>query len=458
MQCSTLERNRVPGEVKSKPVPDDTIGASKEEGVTVKRTNVFVAALCALIVFSGGTVTSGVFYREYWAEWDEKISNCRGRLRVNDTELSLHKNFGKRSEAKANGLMLVSINEDLFQLEQAELYLALWGGHPGTSNKRFLPNGKQIYYIPEVGTATGNCTYGYPVIPLKVHHLVTGVNAFQFACDRGTSFWGHFIVDNASVRCFLKPEHPDLVQAGLNGFSANVELSNSSNVLQDITEVAISYPKKLEQLVVSVDYFGRYLGFDDDGDGRKNDWHGFTQKRQYQNHIGSASKPPFAVKWDTSMIPSQSEPMAIRALVHIKGGFHYVTDVLEGLTFPLKRSRVEMYECSSIPVPFWSRDSQEKTAVIELPEDINSLRRLQLLIKIWDGGEGKIKEPFKINGHPYSITSRKAVHDVVLTLAEVNPKHLQPGENQITLLSDTEHHGIEVLLPGPVLIARYNEK
>ncbi|MBW8042508.1 MAG: hypothetical protein FVQ85_21280 [Planctomycetes bacterium] len=424
----------------------------------MKRITVVVMALYALLAFFCNAVNAGQFYREYWAKWDEKITNCRGRLRVNDTELSLHETFGKRSEAKANGLMLVSVNEDLFQLKQAQLYLEMWGGHPGTSNKRFLPNGKEIYHVPEVGAAAGHCTYSYPVIPLKVHHLVTGVNAFQFACDRGDSFWGHFIIDNAAVRCFLKPDHPDLVRVRLEGFSAKVKLSNSSNVLQDITEVTIWCPVEFEKSILSADYFGRYPGFDDDGDGSENDWHGFTQKKQYQNHIGSASKTPFAVKWNTSMIRSQSEPMAIRAVVHLKGGFHYVTDVLEGLTFLPKRSRVEMYKCSSMPTPFWSRASQGKKAVIELPEDISSLQRVQLMIKIWDGGEGNVKEPFKINGHPYSITSRRAVHDVVFTVTKINPRHLKPGKNQITLLSDTEHHGIEVLLPGPVLIARYNEK
>jgi len=50
MQCSTLERNAVPGEVKSKPTKDDRIGASKEGGVTVKRIKVFVSALCAAIL------------------------------------------------------------------------------------------------------------------------------------------------------------------------------------------------------------------------------------------------------------------------------------------------------------------------------------------------------------------------------------------------------------------------
>ena len=423
----------------------------------MKRTIVVVTAFFVLLIFLGRTVNAGEFYREYWAEWDESITNCRTRLRVNDTELTLHKTFGKRSEAKANGLMLVSINEDLFNIKTAQLYLEMWGGHPGTSAKRFLPNGKQVYNIPEVGTAAGHCTYSYPVIPMKVSHLVTGTNAFQFACDRGSSFWGHFIIDNAAVRCFLKPDHPDLVKTGLKEFSANIKLSNASGVLQDITEVSISFPEKFEQLIVSVDYFGRYLGFDDDGDGQDNDWHGFTQKKQYKNNIGSASKPPFAVKWNTSMLPSQPEPMAICAVVLLKGGYHYVTDTLDDLTFPANRNRVVMYKCSSMPAPFWSRDSKENKAVIELPKDISSIQRAQLMIKIWDGGEGNIKESFKINGHPYPITSRRAVHDVVFTIADVNPKHLKPGKNQITLLSDTEHHGIEVLLPGPVLIARYNK-
>lgn len=424
----------------------------------MKRTIVVVTAFFFLLIFFGKTINAGEFYRQYWAEWDENISNCRTRLRVNDTELSLHKTFGKRSEAKANGLMLVSINEDLFNLKAAQLYLEMWGGHPGSSGKRFLPNGKQVYNVPEVGTASGNCTYNYPVIPLKVHHLVTGVNAFQFACDRGSSFWGHFIIDNAAVRCFLKPDHPDLAQAGLKEFSANVKLPNPRNVLQDTTEVSIFYSKIFEQSIVSVDYFGRYLGFDDDGDGSDNDWHGFTQKKQYQNHIGSASKPPFAVKWNTSVVPSQPGPMAICAVVRLKGGFHYVTDTLDDLTFPANRSPVEMYKCSTMPTPFWSRDSKENKAVIELPKDISSIQRARLMIKIWDGGEGKVTEPFKINGHPYPITSRRAVHDVVFTIADVNPEHLKPGKNQISLLSDTEHHGIEVLLPGPVLIVRYKEK
>jgi len=161
----------------------------------------------------------GVFYREYWGE----RRNTDGRfLRVNDAELSLHPTFGRRREARSNGLLLVEAPEDLFQVEAAELYLELWGGHPGTAAKRFMLNGRGPYVLPEVGTEAGHCTYSYPTVPLSVSHLVRGVNAFQFACDRGETFWGHYIVDNACLRVYLKPTHPDLEAAGMKAFSARV--------------------------------------------------------------------------------------------------------------------------------------------------------------------------------------------------------------------------------------------
>jgi hypothetical protein len=36
----------------------------------------------------------------------------------------------------------------------------------------------------------------------------------------------------------------------------------------------------------------------------------------------------------------------------------------------------------------------------------------------------------------------------------VDPRVLVRGDNWVRVLSDTEHHGIEVLLPGPALVVR----
>ncbi len=416
------------------------------------------------IVFVSGSVwaqvdgrwaSEGVFFREHWVKFDKTISNSTGRmLRINDAELSLHETYGRRPEARANGFTLIGVPEDLFELQGADLYLELWGGHPKTANKRFLANGKKTYLIPEHGCQAGHCVYTYPLVPLELNHLVTGNNAIQFACDRGKSFWGHFIIDEMAVRCYLKLDHPELVKQHLQGFKAKVMLESSDGVLADTVAVGLSYPKGCEDLITAVEYFGRYDGFDDNGDGRTNDWHGYTHDRQYTHHIGRASEAPFSVTWNTKMIPDQEGSMALRALVRFKSGLSYWTPVLDELSPASERASVQMYTCSDIPVPFWSRDSQVRTATIELPSDLSGVVQARLIVKIWDGGEGTVQTPFKINGHPYSITSGRAIHDVVFTDVEVDPAHLKTGTNTLTVLSDTEHHGIEVLLPGPCLVVR----
>jgi hypothetical protein len=394
----------------------------------------------------------GVFFREYWAEREGQANDSAGRfLRVNDAETALHPSFGRRAEARTNGLLLIEADEDLFGLGGAELYLELWGGHPGTARKRFFLNGRGPYELPEVGTEAGACTYSYPSVPLAVSHLVRGANAFQFACERGEGFWGHYIVDNACLRVVLKGGHPDVEAAGLAGFEAAVKAAEE---VGDETAVWLECAAGCEDAVESVDYYARYGGFDDDGDGEEADWHGFTLARRPANHVGSAQAAPFALTWDTRMVPSQQADMALRAVVRLRGGLQYLTPVQRGLRFPADRPEVVLFRPAEMPTAFWSRASQAMEAVVELPADLSGVERAELWVKVWDGGAGEVAEPFTINGHAYGILSGTACHDVVFTRAEVPVRHLAGGANRLRLLSDTEHHGVEVLLPGPCLVLR----
>ncbi len=408
-----------------------------------------------VVVLCVGTVCRGDSFREHWAAWDHRVSNLspRERLRVNDPGVSLHKDFGKRHEARANGLQLIAVPEDLFALERAELYLAMWGGHPKTAKKRFFLNGRGPYMLPDDGVQAGHCAYSYPTISLKISHLVSGVNAFQFACDRGETFWGHYIIDELAVRCYLRSDHPDLVRRGLQEFQAQVRLEGDGRILSDRTHVSLAYPNHAAASILTVEYFGYYFGYDDTGRRGETGWHGYTRDRVYKNHIGTASEPPFAVVWDTRFIPDQKGPMRLKALVRLKSGLNYWTPAKENLKFGPGRGPVRLYRCDALPVPFWSRADRVKRATITLPEDLAGVTSARLLVRIWDGGEGTRKaDHFQINGHPYRITSGRSVHDVVFTEQSVDLGHLKPGKNQIMLISDTQHHGIEVCLPGPCLI------
>jgi len=121
----------------------------------------------------------GRFTRTAWYERGIEHGNptFNPRFRVNAPEASLHPQFMYRDEVQGNGMMLIRIDEDLAQLDGAELYCEIWGGHPGTANKRVCLNGRSTYALPEVGTAAGHCTHQYPTLPLVLTDLVNGYKA-----------------------------------------------------------------------------------------------------------------------------------------------------------------------------------------------------------------------------------------------------------------------------------------
>ncbi len=402
-----------------------------------------------------GEFTRGRFLRLWWFEAGIEHGNPmpNPRFRVNAPEVVLHPSFAYRSEVRASGMMQLRIQEDLRLIEGAELYLELWGGHPGTANKRFTVNGRSTYKIPEVGTEQGHCTHQYPRIKLKRTDLVSGYNAIQFACDQGKSFWGHFIVDNACLRIELPRSHPDLAKAGLTDFDPRVDVfpgpgpeTFTISLQADASEVA---------KIARVDYWGFYEGYDENGDGVFRDWHGFTKNRLPTGHLGSAFEPPFRLHWDLAMLPAQRD-MAVRATITLKDrpNLTYETAAVTKLVHQVGGAQVRMYGVSDKPVPFWSRAGKARTAKLELDLDPSRIERAELHTVVWDGGRGSVADYFTLNGRAFPVAA-EGKHDVIYTVLPVPPDLLRRGRNEIRLLSDTEHHGIEILEPGPTLVVRY---
>jgi hypothetical protein len=395
----------------------------------------------------------GQFWRVHWYEQGIEHGNpgYNGRFRVNAPEAGLLPRFKDRPEPRGNGMMLVLAEEDLTLLDAAELYLELWGGHPGTANKRVGINGRSTYPIPEVGTAEKYCTHQYPTIPLKITDLVNGWNALQFACDQGQSFWGHFIVDNAALRVGLKADHPDLRTAKLDGFRAAVK----AEAERDGLLCSLGVPAHLLPLISSVDFQGWHAGYDENGDGQTVDWHGFTKGRQPVAFIGTATQAPFAVRWDVSMLPDQ-ETIGVRAIVRFRDRPHllFATAPLTNVRMPRDpQSHVALHLSNDQPAEFWSRANERKSCTIPLDLDPRRIERAELHVVVWDGGAGDVKDYFTLNGHPLAVAGTGR-HDVRYSRVPIPPTILKQGANRIELLSSTDHHGIEVLRPGPALMLR----
>jgi hypothetical protein len=404
-------------------------------------------------IFATAQPASG-FWRELWFERGLEHGNppVGSRFRVNDPFAAFQKNFKDRNEVRANGMMQILAELDVTTVRAAELYLEVWGGHPGTANKRVTVNGRSTYALREDGTAERLCAHQYPSVPLRLTDVLRGYNVFQFACDRGNSFWGHFIVDEACLRLELPAGHAALDAAGLAGFVARVEPAISGETIA----LTLAAEGAATGDIASVEFFGCYEGFDEAGAGGGRQWHGFTKKRAVLGHLGTATVAPYRVSWDTRMLPAQRD-VAVRAVVRFRSapGFVHRTPVREGLVIAARPGvEVAVLGLKELPAQFWSRANRRKQAEIELPIDPARVERAELHTTTWAGGPGKVKDYFTLNGRHFPV-AEGADHRTYYTVLPVEPGLLRRGANTVEVLSDTEHHGIEILRPGPALIVRY---
>jgi hypothetical protein len=399
---------------------------------------------------------TGQFWRYHWYQRGLTNGNpaYESRFRVNAPEISLHPTFGHRVEPRENGMMLIKAEEDLFLITAAEFYCEAWGGHPGTANKRITVNGRSTYFLPRVGTEDGHCTYSYPSIPLKITDLVNGYEAVQFALDQGTTFWGHMLVDNAAIRVALTNGHPDLVKLGLEAFTGCVSVESLAE--PEGLQLHLDCPDALIGQIASIDFQGWYRGYDENGNLKLLDWHGFTKARRPAAWLETIPRVQETVLWDTTMLPAQQD-VAVRAAVRFKADTNlvFLTRASTGLEIRERtNSAVVLFAPHDLPAHFWSRAKQLKTCTLDLDLDPARIEQAELNVVSWAGGAGTVKEYFKLNGVHYPVAEGSR-HDLIYSRMPVDPKTLKRGLNRIELLSDTEHHGIEVIYPGPALVVRY---
>jgi hypothetical protein len=253
----------------------------------------------------------------------------------------------------------------------------------------------------------------------------------------------------------LKQGHPDLRIAGLDRFAARVTAKCEEN---DRVRLKLDCTESLQDKIASVEFWGRYRGYDENGDGNDEDWHGFTKDLRPIGIIAAANSAPFEAAWDLSMIP-ESDDLAVRAVVRFRElpDVVYITPPTQGPRMPEREARVELIYSDDLPRPFWSRADRKKKCALVLGDDPARIERAQLHITVWDGGRGEIVNPLSFNGKALSTPRWRGRHDLLYTVIELDPSDLREGVNEVMVHSDTDHHGIEVCLPGPALVVRVRE-
>lgn len=340
----------------------------------------------------------------------------------------------------------------------AELILDYWHGHPGTRDKvvrlnrrRWIPLAPDFHGLrgldPLHVTAQTNLRLSVPP-----GDLVEGDNTLQGSCGDNPYGWGQWGWFAAQLRVYLDPAAvpPQNVEVHTPADDTGALAENPTFMLR----------AERPEEIAEVRYVARYLGVDENGDGRLDGFHGMMRKEGFEGHVGTATEPPFAVTWDTTWVPDQMPgAIAVQALVRDRAGVWTASPVREGLSLPRANHSVRLYRPVQQIAPFTVRNNGVKSAVVFIPMDTDLARATaaRVYVRTFNGMNHELGySPMRVNASAWLDVVRGTDHYFHAGLFEIDPRLLLEGDNQIAFHSTTKHHGPEILWPGPLVLVRYD--
>ena len=347
--------------------------------------------------------------------------------------------------------------DDLEHAVRAEAVIDRWGGHLRTTNKRIRFDGNTWLRVPELTTPPSDrAEYFYsqdnPRIAIPLEHLHEGVNALDGICATRDGYnWGQWGLYSLILRVYYDP-------AAKPHSTGRIVSPAAKSMITDHPTVSVSTTSDTRR----VDVLAFYDGEDEDGDGVYRDWHGAYHQpergapAELSGHVGTDRQAPFDLRWDTTWVPDQ-RPGEVRLVARLQDadGLWTVTEPIEGLTLARDKRHVVIFHAQDVPERFGVRVGRERSCTIPLPAEppLQSVEQAALSLRTWHGWDGH-HSPLKLNGHRLPIEGKNHHYD--WDRLPVPPELLKPGENSFHIHSETEHHMLEVLWPGPSLLIRYS--
>ncbi len=358
-----------------------------------------LACLISLRVLAQNGPQPGDIYREY-------AVNLRSgdNWRVTDPQAT---NPGAAAFLP-NPVLSISI-DDLDQAVRAEVLMDIWGGHPGTSVKKFRFNANDWINIPRVPTLdwTQECfmTEYNVILDLPLEYLQEGENSFQ-----GTSGgqicrnfnwgqWGWYVM---MVRVYYHPDKEHTV--------GQIIQPASGDTIGDDPDIKVASADSGS--VSQIQILGKYYGYDKNGDGIYSDWHRAYHGKEITGHIGTIEELPFQHRWSTRYIPDQSA-RAVSFIARIKdtSGIWFVSDIVDSITLQRPDSlKVQMFRSVGIQEAFWVRAGNTKQCYIHI-NPLDDAMEARLYHRTWNAGDdeaagGSIKNPSWSTDIPISVMAR----------------------------------------------------
>jgi len=369
-----------------------------------------------------------------------------------------------------NSKLYITVN-DLTQATSAEAIIDYWGGHVGTSGQKIMFNSKTWLSVPQLTSLNGipsghygecytqaqNVQVGIPINNLKV-----GSNMFEGTSggQRCHSFnWGQWGWYGMVLRVYYDASKPHPSGSITSPSNNGVIGENPTITVQATSPVGIE----------KVEVIAYYDGPDYDGDGIYKEWQESYRKPKSQSVIvhqfivGTSTTAPYSFVWDTSMVPDQAAgAIKLKARIKDKNGVWYETNEITGLTLSRSGS-VKLYKATSVPERFWVNKyhpTMSSTFNIPTTHNLAQATSAKLLVHTWNGIDGQNTGTHyaKVNGWTAPTFGQDHYYSFNAVTVTTPITALIKGTNTVTFNSQSEHHGIEILWPGPSMLVRYSAK
>lgn len=334
---------------------------------------------------------------------------------------------------------------DLTEAKSATAILDFWGGHENTRDKKFNFNGNSWIDIVDI-PGKEYMQQATHEVPIPLNYLVSGKNSYTGTCGNNNWGWGQWGWFGTMIRVYYDENkaHP----------KGHITSPVSGAILNDNPTINIQID---EGNVDRVDVIAYYEGYDTDGDNVYKEWNydyqnidGYNTPMEIHNHVGTDTSAPFSVIWDTSWVPNQ-EPMSIKLKARIRdtSGVWYETPEVTGLTLQRPYS-VNLYKPIDVPSAYCPRVGNTKSSSVNI-QSLNQATEAKMNIRTWNGNINHQNiQTVKVNNQQVATKFGKD-HFYSYDLLNIPLNVLNTGSNTISFYSDTTHHCIEVLWPGPAI-------
>lgn len=405
------------------------------------------------------TVVPGQVYREY------AITMASGNdWRVTDPNATSPGSPGNTPATYLPNPVLSLPVGDLQGAVRAVAVIDVWGGHVGTTGKRFRVNGNAWISIPDIAnTASAPECYTQQVsVPVEIPlaHLTQGLNTLEGTSGGQTCFninWGQWGWYGFLLRVYYDPQQKSAPTGAIT-------LPVTGATLGDFAEFEASASSTAG--ISRVEFVGRYENHDPDGDGVFLDWQQSYHWLQgdanvtLRDHIGTAESAPYRVGWDTQWIPDQVPGgIAVVARIRDTDGLWSVTERVTGLTLDRPDINVRMYRATDYPRNYLVREELTISTNFTIPptHGLAFAQSARMIVATWnglDGGRLPGEDRWtQVNG--WTTPAFGADHAYSIDPVGIPLYVLQNGANAVTSYSGSSAHGAEILWPGPVVIVRY---